>query len=92
MKDTTEIRSNVNDAVVHTVRHSEQFAFTKWINQLVFYLKFIFLFKLFLFSNFFFIILSRNLAKDKELSLATNPINPETNDLYIRCKDGYLLW
>jgi hypothetical protein len=36
MKDTTEIRSNVNDAVVHTVRHSEQFAFTKWINQLVF--------------------------------------------------------
>ncbi len=53
MKDTTEIRSNVNDAVVHTVRHSEQFAFTKWINQLVFYLKFIFLFKLFLFSKFF---------------------------------------
>lgn len=65
MKDTTEIRSTNNDAVVHTVRHSEQFAFSKWINL--------------------------NLSKDKDLQLSLSPINPETNDLYVRCKDGFLL-
>ena len=33
IKDTTEIRSVENASVVHTVRHSEQLAFSKWINQ-----------------------------------------------------------
>jgi hypothetical protein len=33
LKDTTAIRSKENDAIVHTVRHSEQLAFSKWINQ-----------------------------------------------------------
>lgn len=30
---TTEIRSKQNDSIVHTVRHSEQLAFSRWINQ-----------------------------------------------------------
>ena len=30
---TTEIRSKQNDSIVQTVRHSEQLAFSKWINQ-----------------------------------------------------------
>jgi hypothetical protein len=31
MKDITTVSKN--DSIVHTVRHSEQTAFTKWINQ-----------------------------------------------------------
>ena len=34
----------------------------------------------------------RNLKKDADLGLSSNPINPETKDLYTRCKDGRLLW
>jgi hypothetical protein len=33
----------------------------------------------------------RNLAEDKDLNLASNPINPETNDLFTRCSDGLLI-
>ena len=40
--------------------------------------------------SFFFIY--RNLAEDSDLNLASNPINSESNDLYIRCADGLLLW
>lgn len=38
-----------------------------------------------------FIEHSRNLAEDKDLNLASNPINPETNDLFTRCSDGLLI-
>jgi hypothetical protein len=30
---TTKIVSTNNDSIVHTVKHSEQLAFSKWINQ-----------------------------------------------------------
>jgi hypothetical protein len=33
MKGTKEYKSSANDSIKHTVRHSEQLAFTKWINQ-----------------------------------------------------------
>jgi plastin-3 len=66
IQEATQTKSKVNDSIVHTVRHSEQYAFTKWINQ--------------------------SLAKDTDLNLEKNPINPDTNDLYIRCKDGLVLW
>jgi len=65
IQEATQTKSKVNDSIVHTVRHSEQYAFTKWINQ--------------------------SLAKDTDLNLEKNPINPDTNDLYIRCKDGLVL-
>lgn len=36
IKDTTVIRDDEkNSGIVHSVRHSEQLAFTKWINQYV---------------------------------------------------------
>lgn len=31
--DVTKIVSEKSDSIVHTVRHSEQLAFSKWINQ-----------------------------------------------------------
>lgn len=33
VKEVTEVRSQANDSIVHTIRHSEQLAFSKWINQ-----------------------------------------------------------
>lgn len=33
IQEATQTKSKVNDSIVHTVRHSEQIAFTKWINQ-----------------------------------------------------------
>jgi hypothetical protein len=33
MKEVNRIVNPGNDSIVHTVRHSEQFAFSKWINQ-----------------------------------------------------------
>lgn len=33
MENTTVIRNEENTGIVHTVRHSEQLAFSKWINQ-----------------------------------------------------------
>jgi len=43
-------------------------------------------------NNFFFKYSNyRNLAEDKDLNLASNPINPETNDLFTRCSDGLLI-
>lgn len=66
MQNATMIRNDEkNTGIVHTVRHSEQLAFSKWINQ--------------------------NLASDPDLNLTTNPISPETKDLYTRCDNGLVL-
>ena len=35
IQEATQTKSKVNDSIVHTVRHSEQFAFSKWINQYI---------------------------------------------------------
>lgn len=56
--------------------------------------------KEFYYSKTFFIFIEkkiitkikRSLASDPDLNLEKNPINPDSNELYSRCKDGILLW
>jgi hypothetical protein len=33
IKEITQVRNTENNSIVHTIRHSEQLAFSKWINQ-----------------------------------------------------------
>jgi plastin-3 len=65
VENSSKVIKNEDTGIVHTIKHSEQLAFSKWINE--------------------------NLSSDSDLGLATNPINPETSDLYTKCSDGLLL-